>query len=776
MTTIVTTSNSAATTPTSYVSRWIAQSHSAYQNKTNEFYSPLSSLSSSSCDFLTPTTSNRTPPNLISPRIPITTWQAQAKSRLDAAAVSASKTNDSSFILSMNINNNELQDKLQRVRTLLDAKKQRLCRYFPSSSSNLPDQVLSSTVVGEQSSLPPPPPPPSSSSSSYILALENVYSSHDESRLSTNYHYHSSSMLPCLMEESPSDSGCSDGAKTVNNDDIIDTTIKNPALVDLSKPLSKEEMLAIIQVLRELWRKQFGGELPDIQIKPTVSTSNSLTNRPIGTSAGISYLSNDKKNQYRSTPVLNKLSAELSDIKDKLQRFSNNRTADEQPKEISSKKKLNVLKSIHKVNPIIFHTEPEEIIILEDPKQNEPENIRINQETMVFIPIGAPLTAQDLERMQTKKDALIRRQIQRREEQLIKKNERLVTAIDNQNECRLYEEYTAQRRQETDFRRKTILQAHVEQKRLEADPPSSNDYYFAAARNRNRLKRKASMTSFVSFDDDVSCGGSTFDLFSTASGKKTTQTPKRNTNRYDFVSPSLIASTTASRSKMNRAASTCNINEHYDSFTSLNSKATIPIMRTSRPSSFFGGSLMNISMLNKNKQSQQKSFNLLDEPFDLTIESPLSGSLSSIALSTPGGSRLGRSQTHLSTKSNKKTIINSLKQSVLAGPANERQRDVIIQEIESCEARHFIILFRDHRLQFRAVYMYIPETDIIEKVHGVGPNIITEVMVEKWFKYNSGSKRFTNMPVRHFSIQCDAVVIHNDFWQKKLFMHMNKLH
>ncbi|CAF4636420.1 unnamed protein product, partial [Rotaria magnacalcarata] len=54
--------------------------------------------------------------------------------------------------------------------------------------------------------------------------------------------------------------------------------------------------------------------------------------------------------------------------------------------------------------------------------------------------------AHDLERMQAKKDALIRRQIQRREEQLIKKNERLITAIDNQNECRLYEEYTAQRR------------------------------------------------------------------------------------------------------------------------------------------------------------------------------------------------------------------------------------------------------------------------------------------------------------------------------------------
>jgi hypothetical protein len=125
--------------------------------------------------------------------------------------------------------------------------------------------------------------------------------------------------------------------------------------------------------------------------------------------------------------------------------------------------------------------------------------------------------------MQAKKEALIRRQIQRREEQLIRKNNRLTEAIERQNEYRLYEEYTAQRRQVDNRRRKTILQAHIEQKRLERDPPSSHDYYFAAARNRNRLKRKASMTSFVSVDDNASFGGSTFDLISSVSGKKSSK-------------------------------------------------------------------------------------------------------------------------------------------------------------------------------------------------------------------------------------------------------------
>jgi len=91
---------------------------------------------------------------------------------------------------------------------------------------------------------------------------------------------------------------------------------------------------------------------------------------------------------------------------------------------------------------------------------------------------------------------------------------------------------------------------------------------------------------------------------------------------------------------MNRAASICNINEHYDSFTSLNSKATIPIIRTTRPAALFGGSLMNISTMNNNKKSQQQqqqqSLSLLEDTFDLTIESPLSGSLSSLGISTQG--------------------------------------------------------------------------------------------------------------------------------------------
>ncbi|CAF4422255.1 unnamed protein product, partial [Adineta steineri] len=106
------------------------------------------------------------------------------------------------------------------------------------------------------------------------------------------------------MEESPSDSGLSDGTKTTNNEDIADATTKNSAMIDLSKPLSREEMLAIIQDLRELWKKQFGSEILDMHIKPSVSTSNvTEKRRTVNTERISSYLSNNNRNQYHSTPT-----------------------------------------------------------------------------------------------------------------------------------------------------------------------------------------------------------------------------------------------------------------------------------------------------------------------------------------------------------------------------------------------------------------------------------------------------------------------------------------
>ena len=150
------------------------------------------------------------------------------------------------------------------------------------------------------------------------------------------------------------------------------------------------------------------------------------------------------------------------------------------------------------------------------------------------------------------------------------------------------------------------------------------------------------------------------------------------------MSPSVTAPTTASRSKMNRAASSSNINGHYDSFTSLNSKATVSF------------NSMNLSKSQQQLNTPKKRLmNMIDDAFDFLEESPLSVSMNSLSTSIAGkskpndafsrlqtdrlGTRLNRSQTLLNTKSNKQTIINCLRQVVLAGPANERQREAILR-------------------------------------------------------------------------------------------------
>lgn len=299
-----------------------------------------------------------------------------------------------------------------RFRNLLELKKKRFYRYIssasttfsnvnPSANPTLADQVHCSAAVGEQTSSSPPVHPSSSSSSSssslvlevrisrtyeiskiylkgkFCSSLKNTYHSNDDTVLSsssTNYPYHSclhhhhshhhQPALPCLVEESPSDSGLSDGTKGTHPDDIIDGSNKNAAIIDLSKPLTKEEMLAIIQIVKELWKKQFDCDMPIME----VSTSNSSISRRIIQSP----LQNSKKtrSQYHSSPTLDKLSAELSDIKDKLKRF-------------------NVEQQSHTNN---IRSSPVDMNINETIRKQEKSDDEKKCEKTGFVSVGRPLT------------------------------------------------------------------------------------------------------------------------------------------------------------------------------------------------------------------------------------------------------------------------------------------------------------------------------------------------------------------------------------------------
>ena len=111
-----------------------------------------------------------------------------------------------------------------------------------------------------------------------------------------------------------------------------------------------------------------------------------------------------------------------------------------------------------------------------------------------------------------------------------------------------------------------------------------------------------------------------------------------------------------------------------------------------------------------------------------------------------------------------------------------------MEEIEKCDCPHFLILFRDSKLQFRALYAYYPDTEEVDnfsitaavplifpispflqvfKIHGVGPRQVTDKMMDIYYKYNSGGKKFTQIHTKHLTATIDAFTIHNSLWLGK---------
>ena len=129
-----------------------------------------------------------------------------------------------------------------------------------------------------------------------------------------------------------------------------------------------------MQVIRELWRKQFDCEIPNIEL-PSIPKMPTTPRR----SESISNLSNKTRNQYHSSPSLDKLTAELSDIKDKLKRFN-----------IESKQKT-IINSPMKITSMASSVE--QIFISDSKKMIQEKNIeRRDVEEPVFVSFGEPLT------------------------------------------------------------------------------------------------------------------------------------------------------------------------------------------------------------------------------------------------------------------------------------------------------------------------------------------------------------------------------------------------
>lgn len=85
-------------------------------------------------------------------------------------------------------------------------------------------------------------------------------------------------------------------------------------------------------------------------------------------------------------------------------------------------------------------------------------------------------------------------------------------------------------------------------------------------------------------------------------------------------------------------------------------------------------------------------------------------------------------------KSNRSIILNAVEYCVFPGVVNRDAKMKVLDEINRSESKHFLVMFRDAGCQFRALYSYIPETEEIIKLYGVGPKQVNDRMFEKFFK------------------------------------------
>ncbi|GMT33362.1 hypothetical protein PFISCL1PPCAC_24659 [Pristionchus fissidentatus] len=122
-------------------------------------------------------------------------------------------------------------------------------------------------------------------------------------------------------------------------------------------------------------------------------------------------------------------------------------------------------------------------------------------------------------------------------------------------------------------------------------------------------------------------------------------------------------------------------------------------------------------------------------------------------------------------KSNRNLITNALQFSVYPGAVSADARNKVLGELAKSGAKHVLLLFRDHKCQYRGLYEWDQVSDTVSRIHGTGPKLINEPMMNMMFKYESGGKVFNNIPTKHLSATIDGFTIKDEYWQKPKIPH-----
>ncbi|KAL9642593.1 hypothetical protein ABK040_011158 [Willaertia magna] len=125
-------------------------------------------------------------------------------------------------------------------------------------------------------------------------------------------------------------------------------------------------------------------------------------------------------------------------------------------------------------------------------------------------------------------------------------------------------------------------------------------------------------------------------------------------------------------------------------------------------------------------------------------------------------------------KINKLLIKNALTHLCLAGEVNKKERDEVLQSMQSYEDTcQLILLVREFNVPvYRALYAIVPAQPIpnqansdsqyvVKKIHGKGPKNLNEESIEIYCRYDSGSKKLIQLASKGFGVTTDVVVFHS---------------
>ncbi|CAL8072889.1 unnamed protein product [Calicophoron daubneyi] len=113
----------------------------------------------------------------------------------------------------------------------------------------------------------------------------------------------------------------------------------------------------------------------------------------------------------------------------------------------------------------------------------------------------------------------------------------------------------------------------------------------------------------------------------------------------------------------------------------------------------------------------------------------------------------------LKTKSNRRAIANALCHCCLAGPVNDETRNVALTALGCSDGGHFMILLKG-QCQYSGLYNFSATEGIATRISGSGPKKVESPMVGRFFKYDSGAKKFVEITSTcHLSTVVDAFVM-----------------